>query len=143
MRQTFALALLLVLAISSRAQVVINEIHYDPEPKQEFVEFIELFNAGEESADLSGWQFTRGIAYTFADGATLEAGAYLILTESTTAYNKKFGSIFVGGARAFDQWESGSLSNQGDTITLRDAMGIQVDEVDYRVGFPWPVAPND
>ena len=52
MRVLLGLGLLIGLAISGRAQVVINEIHYDPEPKEEFVEFIELFNAGEESADL-------------------------------------------------------------------------------------------
>lgn len=143
MRPTLLLSLLLGVAISSHAQVVINEIHYDPEPKHEFVEFIELFNASEDPVDLSGWQFTRGIRYTFAEGATLETGACLILTENTTDYNKKFGSIFVGGARAFDEWESGTLSNQGETITLRDAVGVKVDEVNYRVSFPWPVAPND
>ena len=35
------------------------------------------------------------------------------------------------------------MSNQGDNVTLRNAVGVKVDEVDYRVGFPWPVAPNE
>ena len=36
------------------ANVLINEIHYDPDVKTELVEFIELYNAGDEIADLSG-----------------------------------------------------------------------------------------
>ena len=28
-------------------------------------------------------------------------------------------------------------------MVLRDSVGVKVDEVTYRVGFPWPVAPNE
>jgi hypothetical protein len=38
--------LLLLLVSSVRAQVVINELHYDPDVKTERVEYVELYNAG-------------------------------------------------------------------------------------------------
>ena len=47
------------------ANVVINEVHYDPVDKTEPLEFIELHNAGDELADLSLWTITGGITYTF------------------------------------------------------------------------------
>ncbi len=144
MRFLFLITGILVVAHGLvQGQIVINEIHYDPEPKHELVEFIELYHAGTETVDLEGWHFDAGIRYTFPAGATMEPGNFLVLAENTAAYNRKFGSIFVGGARAFDQWESGNLSNRGETLALKDAAGMTIDEVDYRVGFPWSVAPND
>ncbi len=138
-----AIALFLMPASWSAAEIVINEIHYDPEPKHEFVEFIEILNAGENPVDLSGYYFSQGIQYVFPQETILEPDQYLVITENKTDYNRKFGSIFVKGAPAFDEWQSGSLSNQGETLTLRNGEGVRIDEVDYRVGFPWPVAPND
>ena len=37
-------------------------------------------------------------------------------------------------------WD-GKLANDGENVTLRNAAGGVVDRVDYRMGFPWPVAP--
>ncbi|MEM7383898.1 MAG: lamin tail domain-containing protein, partial [Verrucomicrobiota bacterium] len=118
--------------------VVINEIHYDPEPDNEPVEYIELYNAGETTADLSGWYFSSGISYLFAEGSSLEPGEFLILAENVKEYDRKFGSIFVGGIKGFDQWSSGGLSNGGDDLVLRNADREIMDRVDYGVGFPWP-----
>ena len=123
--------------------VVINEIHYDPEPKEEFVEFIELYNNSDNAVALDGWKFSSGIRYVFPVGSEIEARGYLVLTQDVDAYTRKYGSIFVGGLKAFDAWTEGVLSNGGETVTLENEKGETMDEVDYRVGFPWPVAPND
>ncbi|PCH54558.1 MAG: hypothetical protein COC21_04585, partial [Verrucomicrobiales bacterium] len=40
--------------------VIINEIHYDADPKTDAVEFVELHNAGGKDVDLSGWRFSSG-----------------------------------------------------------------------------------
>ena len=39
-----------------------------------------------------------------------------------------------------DSEYSGKLSNTGETLTLRDAVGAVVDTVTYKPGFPWPTA---
>ena len=45
-----------LLALSTQAAVVINEVHYDPDVKTEPLEFIELFNSGSLRAYLAGCQ---------------------------------------------------------------------------------------
>ena len=47
--------------------IVINEIHYDENDKTLRAEFIELYNNGEESVDMSLWYFSDGIDYTFKE----------------------------------------------------------------------------
>ena len=116
-------------------QVVINEIHYDPDIKTEPVEFIELYNAGATPADLSGWYFSEGITYTFPAGTTLAADGYIVVAENVDFVKTKFG-LSVGVVGPF----VGILSNDGEAIVLRDASGVKMDEVSYQCGFPWPTA---
>jgi len=116
---------------NQRAEVVINEIHYNPEIKTQLVEFIELHNPGIAAVDLSGAQFTGGVEYTFADGMTLPAGGYLVVAQDPAQFQTKFSKSALG------PWV-GILSNEGETITLRNRSGGQLDEVDYGLGFPWP-----
>lgn len=134
-------ALLIPTLLWAAPQVVINEIHYDPEPKTEHVEFIELLNAGDETADLSGWRFNNGVDYTFAEGVTLAPDAFLVITENKAHFDAKFGSLFATGKKAFDAW-NGVLSNEGERVTLVDATGETMDEVDYQSDFPWPIGAN-
>ena len=130
------------LLSSLHAEIVINEIHYDPFPKVERVEFVELYNSGAETVDLGGWTFTNGFDYTFPADSELEAGAFLVLAQNRKDYDNKFGSIFVGGVKAFDEFAGGSLNNRSETIVLADGQGLEVDRVDYKLGFPWPTTPG-
>ena len=121
--------------------VVINEIHSRPDIKVEQVEFVELYNPGDESVDLSGWYFSRGIDFTFPPGTTLDPNAYLVIVEdsnsldpNSTSYADfliKFGfepnGVFLG-----------RLENDGENVELRNANGVEIDQVDYQLGFPWP-----
>ncbi len=124
---------------NQRAEVVINEIHYDPDIKTDAVEFVELYNPGAVSIDLSGSQFTNGVAYTFPASTILNPGAYLTISENPTAFAAKF-----PGKTALGPW-TGSLGNDGDHIVLSNTSGGTLDEVEYQQGFPWPlvgVAPG-
>ncbi len=140
--KALGLGLSCAAAVAAEGQVVVNEIFYDPSPKIDRAEFVELYNPGPEAADLSGWRFSEGVSYRFGDGVVLGAGAYLILAENLNGYNKRFGSIFLGGIAAHDVFAVGRLSNDGEQLELRDAAGALIDVVDYGVGFPWPLALN-
>ena len=64
-------------------QVVINEIMYNPPGFQGSdydYEFLELYNPGTTDIDMSGYSFSQGVNHVFADGTTLAAGAYMIVS---------------------------------------------------------------
>ncbi len=115
------------------ASVVINEIHYDPTNRAEFVEFVELYNAGTNQVDLAGWYFSSGVSYVFTNDTRLDPDEYLVIGESPAAVNDKFGISGTLGPFI------GHLAGDGERVTLRNAAGGKEDEVDYSEGFPWPV----
>ncbi len=127
-----SLALVPCLLVVARAQVVINEIHYAPDVKQERVEFIELHNPGGTNVPLAGWRFSSGIQFTFPAGAVLGAGGYAVVAENPAALAQKFGAT-----GAFGPW-TGKLTSSGENLVLRDAADAVADQVDYQLGFPWP-----
>src|SRR4030095_3108794 len=60
------MALGLLIILPGFAQVIINEISYNPpEAGNDSLEFIELYNAGPGHVDITGWHFTGGIEDTF------------------------------------------------------------------------------
>jgi hypothetical protein len=133
MKAFFAAVSLLFPAFSARAQVVINEIYYDPPDNTTPTEFLELFNTGTAALDLSGWKTDSGVTFDFPGGSTIPAGGYLVLAQDAAAFQTAFGfapfGVYVG-----------KLSNQGEKVCLRNSLNATVDEVTYGEGFPWPTA---
>ncbi len=123
-----------VVPIVARADVVLNEVHYEPVDGTSQEEFLELVNRGDEEVDLSGWFFSNGVDYTFAPGTTLAAGGLLVVAQDPEAIRETFG---VEGAHG--PW-GGRLSNSGERIVLRRADGEIEDQLDYGLAFPWPIA---
>jgi hypothetical protein len=113
--------------------LVINEVHCEADPKTEFIEFVELLNTGPVPLDLGGYRFTDGIDFVFPPGTLLGVAEYLLLGENTAALASRFPNL----PQTFQY--SGSLSNDGESLTLRDATGTLVDTVTYRAEFPWPI----
>ncbi|MDP6038908.1 MAG: lamin tail domain-containing protein, partial [Candidatus Latescibacteria bacterium] len=48
--------MLMAAVVDTQAQVVINEVMYDPAGSEFFDEYVELYNAGETPVDLVGWR---------------------------------------------------------------------------------------
>ena len=129
----FLLATACGAVFAAAPRVVINEIMYHPTDAEGAAEFIELFNAENRAADLSGWRFTRGIEYVFAEGTILEAQGYLVLCRDAAAFAAAYGAgIPPAGVYAR------GLSNSGERITLVDAGGAAVQDIDYLDEPPWP-----
>ncbi len=120
--------------------VVINEIHYNPDVKVELVEFVELYNPSPFDVDISGWHFCDGITYEFPQGTILPAGGYIVVAEdpslayTPTTITDKYG---VPEVLIYGPFE-GSLDNEGEKIELCSGQGEEIDQVDYKLGFPWP-----
>jgi len=115
------------------ADIVINELHYDPSNRLDHIEFIELYNAGSNSVDISGWYFSAGVSYTFPGSTTLGAGQYAVVGMDTNQINAKYGITGTYGPFV------GLLSSDGEAVRLRNASGGTEDVVDYNDEFPWPV----
>jgi len=118
-------------------EVVINEIMYHPthgqfEPEPVGREFVELYNAGAETVDMTGWQFTDGIDFNFPADTNLAPQGYLVVAADVNAFSAVYASVtnVIGG------WV-GKLRNSGEKIVLADANGKQVDEVHYYDEGDW------
>ena len=121
---TAVLTLTINLVLS---QVVINEIHYNPASSQgsdNDYEFMELYNPGATDIDMSGYYFTQGVTHTFADGTTLPAGGYILLTMPTAngdvdynVYDPDGDGFHESGAAVID-WTTGGQSNGGEDIEI-------------------------
>ena len=116
---------------AATADVIINEIHYNPCSAQgddaDF-EFIEIFNNGGASADLSGWFFT-GVTFVFPNGVSIAPGEYIVIALNGTTYGTPY--QYTGG-----------LSNGGETLSLSDSGNNIIDTVTYDDVSPWPTDPD-
>ncbi len=121
-------------AAAASSDVVITELMYNPVSEVDGDEFLELANVGNTPIDLSGWSFS-GITLTFAAGTILPAGGYLVISPDPARTRQTYG---VTAAAAY----TGKLSNSGETITLKDGGGSQVDSVTFGDRAPWPVTPD-
>ena len=127
-----SLLLMFLSAAAPAAEVVINEIHYDPGDNTLRTEFIELWNTGPAGVDLSGWSLANAVSFTFTNGTQLAAGGFLLIAADPNALFAAY-AVFALGPCA------GKLSNEGDHLELRDGSGALRDEVQYQAKFPWPV----
>ncbi len=127
------------ILLQAGPEVVINELHVDPDVKTEHVEFVELYNAGTEAVSLAGWRLDGGVFYTFPAGTSLPAGGYLIVTQDPDDAKAKWTTLKQAtySSRVLGPF-GGKLDNEGDRVVLCDAAGKIVDEVSYQLGFPWP-----
>ncbi|MBN1359880.1 MAG: lamin tail domain-containing protein, partial [Sedimentisphaerales bacterium] len=149
-RKAISLLVLLIIAVwagpaaadgPSQADlgIVINEIHCNPDDETERVEFIELYNVGNKDVDLSAWYFDSGLTYVFPSATVLPTGGYLIVAEDPNHVRLKWSSrhVTLDPAYLLGPYE-GRLDNDGERVSLCNAAGYEVDEVDYGLGFPWP-----
>lgn len=144
-------------AFAGPGDVVITEIMYKARLQQYYVlldalkgrpwwesgdnegaEYVEIYNRGAESVDLSGWEFTNGIVYEFSEGTWLGAGEYLVVCADVDVVKQEYGIENAVGNY------NGLLVNRGERLTLVDASQppIVIDTVRYRDDPPWPLAPD-
>lgn len=132
LRSTLALGLWLATLLDSTA-LVLSEIHYQPEPGNDF-EFLELFNDGENELDLSGAFFSQGIEYSFGN-FQLASGAYAVIAKNRAAFIRLYGNIPEMVSGDFD----GSLRNEGEQLVLLDRLGRVLIDMTYDTSGNWPL----
>ncbi len=132
---------MLFLPVAMQAQgLVITEIMYNDPSGGNFgdsLEYVEVFNNTGLPLDVTNYQFTAGITFTFPS-LTLPPNEYLVIARNATASSAFFNLTNVL------QWDAGqSLANQqGEAVVIRDAVGIIQDSVRYYTTAPWPTNAN-
>jgi hypothetical protein len=137
--RTFAFCLALIVApffaANAHGRVVINEIMYHAPDDLDDLEFIELFNSGNEAVDISGWGFAKGVKLKFPTGTRIAAKGFVVVAQNADRLREFYG---VQPVAVFSQ----KLNNHGERIELVDAGGTVMDAVHYHDRAPWPAGAD-
>ncbi|MEO8427441.1 MAG: lamin tail domain-containing protein, partial [Verrucomicrobiota bacterium] len=119
-------------ALDSLSQtVVINEIMYHSASGKDEENFVELYNPGSQDALLDGWQFTKGIQYTFPN-IVVPPGGFLVVAENEKVFRTKYPEV----TNVSGNW-TGTLSHSGEIIELRDRNETTVSQVQFGTEGDW------
>jgi hypothetical protein len=123
--------------------IIINEIMYHASDSD--LEFVELYNNGATTIDLTGWYLIdNDDSHTkcILAGA-LKSGAYLVVARLVYQFQVAYPTVSnvytVGFGAGADAW---ALGNGGDAVRLFDAHGILQDIVIYDDENGWPTAAD-
>lgn len=122
----------LFIAAQNAEQLYINEINYRAVEKQQNVDFVEIYNPGSQTIDLSGWFLTGGLKYTFPGGASISGGSYIVIAADPSVAQSVYSVSGILGP-----WE-GKLSSSEDKVVLRTPDYEVIDRVDYEAWQEWP-----
>lgn len=111
------------------ADVIINEIMYNPSGGDNNHEWIEIYNNGDE-VNLEGWRFfennqNHGLSLEQGDDMIISNDEYIIIVQDTDTFLEDYdyeGTILDS---------TFSLSNAGEYIALKDSNNEIVNEVEY------------
>lgn len=129
--QSFSFAYYLVQPFD----IVINEIMADPTPVVGLPEFeyLELYNRTAFPISIHNWKLNFGTSVKTFSGTVIPPGAYLIVCGSSAAQAlSAYGTVYDMG--------SISITNDGQTITLRDDLNRTMHSVSFTTA--WYQDPN-
>ena len=134
------------------SNLVVSKVHYHPANPDtaEFeagftndgdFEYIELLNIGDQTVDLRGVSFDRGIHFDFdlSDVRELSPDARVVIVRNTAAFRHRFGDT----ATIAGEFQNGTaLDNSADLLSLIDSNEIVILQFRYEDSAPWPEAPD-
>ena len=116
-------------------KIVITEIMYNPpESGTDSLEYIELYNDEPVALNLRKYYFSEGVTFTFPD-FMINSNEFVLIAKNASAIASTFGVMAL-------QWTSGSLSNSGELIRLKDSLHFTIDSVHYGNALPWDPLAN-
>ncbi len=110
-------------------------LDYNPASNNQDQEYIKLTNPHAVALDVSGWQLSGGVTFVFPGGTVVPAGESLHVSPATGAFRNRTTAPTGGQGLLVTGPYSGGLSNFGETVELRDAVGALRDSTSY-VGDP-------
>ncbi|MBN2473708.1 MAG: lamin tail domain-containing protein [Pirellulales bacterium] len=136
--------------------VILSEIHYNPGTLTgaDDLEFIEIYNPAGVAQDLTDWQITGGVAYSFAPGTIVAARSTIVVVPFDPADTAKLSAFYdhygIGASVHLVGGYGGHLSNGGEEVRLLrpDEPPLEEpwfvprlleDAIRYDDDPPWPV----
>ena len=119
--------------------LIINEIKYSSIDDYDSGDWIELYNNGTQTVDLSGLVLSDADiskSFVFPDGMMMYPNSYLVICENKA----KFNMIYPKVTNSIGDLTFG-LSSSGDVVYLYDRNYTIIDQVLYEAKQPWPVEP--
>lgn len=135
----------LLLTTTAMAAITLSEIMFDPLGNENYEEFVEIYNTGPDSVDLTGWQIsdqnaTDALQAVENSPMTLAPQAFAIILdpgyfENSTVYDALIPPSVLRLTLDNNTFGSGGLSNStAKTIQLIDASGSVVSSYQYSLG---------
>ena len=115
-------------------EVMITEIFYSSSGPDSSEDWLELYNAGPGTADLSGWNICgNGECAVLPNDLTLSEGNYLVLCQSLSAFQL----AYPDATDAIQAFPFG-LSSSAEELLLTNTQEVIQDQVNYTQSSPWP-----
>ncbi|NJN67025.1 MAG: hypothetical protein HC884_10110, partial [Chloroflexaceae bacterium] len=140
------------------ANLVISEIMYNPASTEDNWEWVEVYNDGTASADLSGYVLDdfNTVAHGSANIAsgTIPAGSTAVLYNADDVSAANFEAAWGSGINliAVTDWNAMQLNNTGDQVSLWDSFASYsgdhqahanaIETANYTTSSPWPASNN-
>jgi hypothetical protein len=122
-------ACLFFIPTFSNAQVMMTEVMYDLEGTDTGREWVEIYNAGSVGVDLADWKLYEANTnhrLTAVSASVIPAQGFAIIADNTAKFltdNPSFSGVLFDSVF--------SLSNEGETLVLRDGSGADIDTFSY------------
>ena len=132
------------------SDVVINELMYNPISGNDDDQYVELYNRGTTNINLSGWQLTSGVTFTFPTNVVLATNGYLVVARNLANLLTKYPNL--NATNAVGNF-SGKLSHNGEYLaltmpaphkttnmlgeTITNIINIVVNDLTYGTGGRW------
>ena len=98
-------------------------VDFNPSSGNQNEEYIEIVNSNAESVDISLWQLTGGVQFTFTPGTVIPANTSLYVSPDTNDFRSRASSPTSGEGLFVVGDYSGHVSNSGELIELLDDTG--------------------
>lgn len=129
--RTLFLILIIFSPFISRADVSISEIMYDPPGSDTGREWIEIYNDGGFSVNLSSWKFfeegTNHSLSAYQGGLILNSDSYAVIVSDPSKFLIDYPEF--SGMIIKSSWSS--FNNSGESLALKDNSNSIVFEVTY------------
>jgi hypothetical protein len=100
-------------------------------------EYFLLVNPNRTAIDCSNWEVSGGISFSFPAGTVIPARGRLNVARDARGFRERSISPKAGERRYLISGYDGQLSARGETLTLKNEMGVVIDTLSYP-GSPTP-----